>query len=239
MILDVTLKKTLPDFDLAVSFTVRPGELKVLVGPSGAGKSTIVRLIAGLERPDVGRVTYNGETWVDTRQKIFVKTQKRHVGFVFQDYGLFPHLTVYGNAAFAAKNNADVERFMKLLGIWHLRDAMPHRISGGERQRCAICQNLVREPRVLLLDEPFSALDAENRRKLRREVRELKETLGLPIVHVTHDLREALCLGDAVLPIVRGEVLPEWLDRQLEEERMDDVLSPNLPHSMVHQSTLT
>lgn len=227
MVLEVHLEKVLPEFKLSVSFTVRRGELKVIVGPSGAGKTTIVRLIAGLERPDRGRITYNGETWVDTRKRIFIRTQKRRLGCVFQDYGLFPHLTVYGNAAFAAKRKRDVERFLKLLGIWHLRDAMPHQISGGERQRCAICQNLLREPRVLLFDEPFSALDAENRRRLRREMIALKGTLRIPIVHVTHDLREALFLGDGVLSIVQGRVVPGWLERQLEEERRDEMLAPD------------
>jgi molybdate transport system ATP-binding protein len=180
MILEVSVKKALPSFDLNLSFKVESGELKVLIGPSGAGKSTIIRMIAGLEKPDEGLIEYHGEKWVDTARKIFLKPQKRNVGYVFQDYRLFPHLTVYQNAAFAAQDKSKVEDLLHLFGIWDLKDFMPHKISGGERQRCAICQNLARSPRVLLLDEPFSALDVENRRKLRRELKALKREMPLP-----------------------------------------------------------
>ncbi len=222
MALEIRFRKTLATFDLNVSFTVRPGELKVLIGPSGAGKSTMIRVVAGLERPEEGLIAFNGDTWVDTEKEIFVKPQKRKVGYVFQDYTLFPHLTVHENVAFAAKEKQEVQDVLKLFGIWHVKDSMPHKISGGERQRCAICQNLVRKPRVLLLDEPFSALDVENRRMLRKKIKSLKEELSLPIIHVTHDLDEALFLGDEVLPIVRGRVSPEWLDRQLNEMKEED-----------------
>jgi molybdate transport system ATP-binding protein len=221
--LEIRFKKKLATFDLKVSFTVQTGELKVLIGPSGAGKSTMIRTVAGLERPEEGFIAYNGDTWVDTEEKIFVKPQKRRVGYVFQDYILFPHLTVYENVAFAAKDKQEVGDILKLLGIWHVKDSMPHKISGGERQRCAICQNLVTKPKVLLLDEPFSALDVENRRMLRKKMKALKEELSLPIIHVTHDLDEALYLADEVLPIVHGRVSQEWLDRQLKEREEEEV----------------
>ena len=222
MALEVSLKKRLHSFELDASFTVSRGALKVLIGPSGAGKSTIVRLIAGLERPDHGTIAYNGETWVDTEKGIFLPTQKRRVGFVFQDYTLFPHLSVYKNVAFSAQDTGEIERLLKLFGIFHLKDRMPQNISGGERQRCAICQNLARKPKVLLLDEPFSALDAENRRKLRRELKDLKEELSIPIIHVTHDLNEALVLGDDILSIVLGKVAPDWFQHQLKEMREEE-----------------
>lgn len=222
MILEVSVKKALPSFDLDLSFKVGPGELKALIGPSGAGKSTMIRMIAGLEKPDDGLIAYDGEKWVDTARGIFVKPQKRNVGYVFQDYRLFPHLTVYQNAAFAARDRRKVEALLHLFGIWGLKDCMPHKISGGERQRCAICQNLARDPRVLLLDEPFSALDTENRRKLRRELKALKKELPLPILHVTHDLGEAMFLGDEVVPIVQGAITPEWLEKQLAEARAEE-----------------
>ena len=222
MMLEVSVKKALPSFDLNLALKVGAGELKVLIGPSGAGKSTMIRMIAGLEKPDEGLIEYHGAKWVDTEKKIFVKPQKRNVGYVFQDYRLFPHLTVYQNAAFAAQDRRRVEDLLHLFGIWGLKDLMPHKISGGERQRCAICQNLAKNPRVLLLDEPFSALDAENRRKLRRELKALKREMPLPIIHVTHDLGEAMYLGDEVVPIVRGAVAPEWLERQLAEARAEE-----------------
>jgi molybdate transport system ATP-binding protein len=222
MMLEVSVKKTLPSFNLNFSLEVRTGEMKVLIGPSGAGKSTIIRMIAGLDKPDDGFIEYDGEKWVDTARKIFIKPQKRNVGYVFQDYRLFPHLTVYENAAFAAQDKRRVEELLHLFGIWGLKDSMPHRISGGERQRCAICQNLAKNPRVLLLDEPFSALDVENRRKLRRELKALNREMPLPIIHVTHDLGEAVFLGDQVIPIVHGAIAPEWLERQLAEARAEE-----------------
>ena len=224
MALEVSLKKRLHSFELDLSFTVSEGALKVIIGPSGAGKSTIIRLIAGLERPDYGTIAYNGETWVDTEQGIFLPTQKRRVGFVFQDYTLFPHLSVYRNVAFSAQDTGEIERLLKLFGIFHLKDRMPQNISGGERQRCAICQNLARKPKVLLLDEPFSALDTENRRKLRRELKDLKEELSIPIIHVTHDLNEALVLGDDILSIVLGKMAPDWFQHQLKEAWEDESL---------------
>ena len=197
MSLNVSVVKSLVNIDIQVSFTVKPGELKVITGPSGAGKSTLIRMIAGLERPGAGVIALNGRTWVDTARNIFVRPQKRKVGYVFQDYTLFPHLTVRKNVAFASRKNEEeeIERLLTRFGIRHLRDRMPHEISGGERQRCAICQNLVRKPDLLLLDEPFSALDVENRRKLRREIKDLKGRLAIPVIHVTHDLHEALVLG--------------------------------------------
>jgi molybdate transport system ATP-binding protein len=221
MSLEVFVNKKLNSFELDVSFGVEEGELKVLIGPSGAGKSTIIRLIAGLDRPDQGVIAYNGTTWVDTEKGIFLPPRKRRLGFVFQDYTLFPHLSVYRNVAFAAREPGVVERQLKRFGIWHLKDDMPHRISGGERQRCAICQNLVRRPKVLLLDEPFSALDVENRRKLRKDLKALKDDLSIPIIHVTHDLNEALALGDDILSIVEGKTSQVWLQRQLQEARED------------------
>jgi molybdate transport system ATP-binding protein len=223
MALEVRVKKALSSFVLDVSLTAERGDLKVITGPSGAGKTTVIRIIAGLERPDEGYITYRGEVWVDRGRGIFMPSQKRRLGFVFQDYTLFPHLTVYQNVAFAAQDRKDVEKLLRLFGIWNVRDSKPNRISGGERQRCAICQNLARKPRVLLLDEPFSALDLENRRRLRRELKALKEKLSIPIIHVTHDLNEALYLGDEVLSMVKGQLDHDWLDDRLEELMEDEM----------------
>jgi len=215
MELDVYLKKTRSDFKLEIAFTVRAGALKVITGPSGAGKTTIVRLLAGLEKPDEGHIRFNGETWVDTHKRIFMPPQKRRIGYVFQEYTLFPHLTVYKNVSFAATDENAVVSLMKLFGIWHLKDQKPNKISGGERQRCAICQNMARNPRLLLLDEPFSSLDLEIRRKLRFELMQLNKRISLSMVHITHDLAEALLLGNDVLSIVNGKENPDWFKQQL------------------------
>ena len=211
MELKVSVKKRLATFELDVDFSCSQDKLSVLVGPSGAGKTTIIRLIAGLSKPDEGTITFNGETWVDTRNKVFLPPQKRELGYVFQDYPLFPHLNVQRNVAFAAYDESCVEKFMKRFGIWHLRDRKVNTISGGERQRCAICQNLARSPRILLLDEPFSAIDAITRKNLRMELKQLIGELRIPIIHVTHDISEATQLGDELLPVVQGKIVPRWM----------------------------
>ena len=223
MDLRVKLEKKLSNFTLDISLTFKHGELSVIIGPSGAGKTTIIRLIAGLERPDKGIIKYNGHSWVDMEKKIFIPTQKRNLGYVFQEFTLFPHLNVLKNVNFATKDKDDTERLMRLFNIWHLKDSMPHAISGGERQRCAICQNLARKPKIILLDEPFSALDTEIRRKLRQELKTLKEKYSLTIIHVTHDLNEAVFLEDKIYSIVKGKVSEDWLDVQLNTAKEDSV----------------
>lgn len=237
MALIVDIKKRLPDFDLEMSFTCEDGELNVLIGPSGAGKTTIIRIIAGLVEADEGHISYNDKTWVDTDQGISLPTQKRRLGFVFQDYTLFPHLNVYKNIAFASVDESEVEGLLKLFEIWHLRGSMPHKISGGERQRCAICQNLARHPQVLLLDEPFSALDVAIRKKLREGLKNIKKDLDIPIIHVTHDLSEALFLGDAILPIVRGKMAGEWLRKHVEEVLEDEIRTNKTAREFIGEST--
>ncbi len=221
MALEVDVMKTLPAFDLEVSFTCKKGELNVFIGPSGSGKTTLIRLIAGLEEVDKGFIAYDGEVWVDTEKRVCLPPQKRRLGYVFQEYTLFPHLSVYNNVAFAAADEREIEGLLRSFGIWRLRNSMPGKISGGEKQRCAICQNLARRPQVLLLDEPFSALDFPIRKKLRQELKTLKKDLAFPTVYVTHDLTEALFLGDHVLPIVRGKIVPAWLHNQLENVMED------------------
>ncbi len=221
MTLEVDIGKALPEFDLEIKFTCKKGELNVFVGPSGAGKTTLVRIIAGLEKVDKGYIAFDGEEWVNTEKGIFLTPQQRRLGYVFQEYTLFPHLNIYKNVAFAAPNEVEIERLLKFFGIWHLKDSMPNKISGGERQRCAICQNLARQPQVLLLDEPFSALDFPIRKKMRQELKALKKDLTFPMVHVTHDLTEALFLGDNVFPMVQGKLVPSWLQDQLENVMED------------------
>jgi len=230
MELDVYLKKTRSDFKLEIAFTIRAGALKVITGPSGAGKTTIVRLLAGLEKPDEGHICFNGEIWVDTHKGIFLPPQKRQIGYVFQEYTLFPHLTVYKNVSFAATDENAVVSLMKLFGIWHLKDHKPDKISGGERQRCAICQNMARNPRLLLLDEPFSSLDLEIRRKLRFELKQLNKRISLSMVHITHDLAEALFLGNDVLSIVNGKENPDWFKQQLKQMQADKTHLKILSH---------
>jgi molybdate transport system ATP-binding protein len=218
MALDLSLKKRLHYFDMDLSLSCDDGRMLVLIGPSGGGKTTVVRMLAGLSKPDEGRIVFGGETWFDSARGINVKPQKRRVGYVFQEYTLFPHLNLYDNAAFAAADKKEVDGLMELFGIGHLRRRKPHLVSGGERQRCALCQALARRPRMLLLDEPFSALDVVTRRGLREELKALKKKLDFPILYVTHDIGEALFLADEIIPLVDGRIDREWMQRTIARE---------------------
>lgn len=219
MTLVARLTKKLPHFDLDVELACPPGAILVLTGPSGSGKTTTLRLLAGLEEPDAGRVALNGEVWRDTSRKIRVKPRQRGVGLVFQEYSLFPHMTLAENVAYATTDTAFAEELLELLGIAHLKDAHPRTMSGGERQRGALCQALARRPKALLLDEPFSALDAATRVTLRQELLAVRDRFAIPIVHVTHDLAEAAILGDQVLTINHGAIDPDWFFTQLRQYR--------------------
>jgi len=215
MSLRVSVIRRLAHFHLDVDLSFPSDGLTAIVGPSGAGKTSLIRLVAGLERPDQGTISLDGTTWVDTGRGRFMSPQKRCLGLVSQEYVLFPHMTVERNVAFAARDRERVPELLDLFGIGHLAPVRPDAISGGERQRVAICQALAREPRLLLLDEPFSALDVATRHTLRRELKALSRDLGIPILHVTHDLDEARFLGDAIVSLDRGRVAPDWPGEQI------------------------
>jgi molybdenum ABC transporter ATP-binding protein len=175
-----------------------------LVGPSGAGKSSVLRAIAGLLRPSSGRVALDGETWLDVERGVDLAADERRVGLVFQDYALFPHLSVRANVAYGGKERADelLERFR----ISHLARARPGELSGGEQQRVAVARALARDPGVLLLDEPLAALDAHTKAGVRAELQELLADLGLPALIVTHDYEDAVALAGRVGVLVDGEL---------------------------------
>jgi len=216
MSISINLKKKLKYFDIDISCECRDSSMLVMIGPSGGGKTTIIRMLAGLEQPDEGSIVYNNDIWFDSSAGIDVSPQKRKLGYVFQDYTLFPHLTLFENAAFAAKNKREVGELFEIFRISHLRDRKPHKVSGGERQRCAICQALARHPKILLLDEPFSALDAITRRGLREELRNMKGEFDFPVIYVTHDINEALYLADEIAPVVEGKIDETWMSRMTE-----------------------
>jgi molybdate transport system ATP-binding protein len=218
MTVSASFRKKLKYFDLDVSFACQTEKMLVMIGPSGGGKTTVIRMLAGLETPDAGRVLFGDEVWFDSDRHINVKPQKRRLGYVFQDYSLFPHLNLFDNAAFAAVDKKEVDELFNLFKIIHLRKRKPHMVSGGERQRCAICQALARHPRLLLLDEPFSALDVVTRRGLREELKSLKGTLSCPVIYVTHDINEALFLADEILPLVEGKIDRGWMQRTITRE---------------------
>jgi iron(III) transport system ATP-binding protein len=186
------------------SLQVPAGELVAVLGPSGSGKTTLLRVIAGFERPDAGRVAIAGHpvagdgTWVEP--------EHRRVGMVFQDGALFPHLTVAGNVGFGAARRGRVGECLELVGLGDRADSYPHELSGGERQRVALARALAADPDVVLLDEPFAALDAGLRESLRQEVTSILRTAGTSALLVTHDQAEALSLAGTVAVMRAGEV---------------------------------
>ena len=223
MTISASFKKRLKYFDLDISFSCPAENMMVMIGPSGSGKTTIIRMLAGLDAPDEGKVIFGDEIWFDSSMRINVSPQKRRLGYVFQDYTLFPHLNLFDNAAFASVDKKEVDELFELFKISHLRNRKPHKVSGGERQRCAICQALARHPRMLLLDEPFSALDAITRRGLREELKNLKGGLSFPIIYVTHDITEALYLADEIMPVVDGKKDDQWMHRIISREPSAEV----------------
>ncbi len=195
-----------------IDLTIEKGELIALLGPSGSGKTTLLKIIAGLDWPEAGQLAVDGQDW------LALPAQKRRIGFVFQHYALFPHMTVRDNIAFglSVRRRADrpapaeiaarVDRLLGLLQIPQLADRYPSQLSGGQRQRVALGRALAIEPAVLLLDEPFGALDAAIRRDLRQWLRELHEQTGSTTIFVTHDQEEAFELADRIVVLNEGRI---------------------------------
>ncbi|MEI6416043.1 MAG: sulfate ABC transporter ATP-binding protein, partial [Pseudomonadota bacterium] len=191
-----------------VSFTVETGELVAFLGPSGSGKSTVLRIIAGLEIADGGTVHFYGE------RADHLHARSREVGFVFQHYALFRHMSVHENIAFGLKvqgmsrqrQTARVSELLTLMGLQGLGDRYPSQLSGGQRQRVALARALAPEPKVLLLDEPFGAVDAKVREELRHWLRRLHDEVPVTSLFVTHDQEEAFSVADKVIVIHRGRV---------------------------------
>jgi molybdate transport system ATP-binding protein len=220
------------DFDAAIArgafrfdaaFTVGAGETLALVGPSGAGKTTALSLVAGLLRPDRGRIACGGETWCDTAGGVHRPAEKRHVGLVFQDYALFPHLTVHDNVAYGprargrarAEAGASASRWLERLGLGGLEARRVDGLSGGQRQRVALARALASEPRALLLDEPFGALDVATRGSVRSQLRAFLAGCGLPTLLVAHDPVDAFALGDRVAVLEQGGLIQAGTHQEL------------------------
>ena len=204
-----------------VSLNIQSGELIALLGPSGCGKTTLLRIIAGLESPDVGSIHFSGEDTTD------VHVRDRNVGFVFQHYALFRHMTVFENVAFGLRVKSRKERpsevqikekvmsLLKLVQLDWIADRYPSQLSGGQRQRIALARALAVEPKVLLLDEPFGALDAKVRKELRRWLRRLHDELHVTSIFVTHDQEEALEVADRVVVINQGKIEQEGTPQEV------------------------
>jgi molybdate transport system ATP-binding protein len=207
--LSVALRQPGP-IPLDVEFTCDPGDVLAIFGPSGSGKTTILRTIAGLYHPAQATVRSATETWTDTPTRTFQPPHRRAVGFVFQDYALFPHLTAAGNVRTALghiprrERRARAEQLLELVHLSGQMSRRPHELSGGERQRVALARALAREPAVLLLDEPFAAVDRSVRRRLQDEIDGLRQRLDMPLILVTHDFDDVVRLATHVLMLERG-----------------------------------
>jgi iron(III) transport system ATP-binding protein len=196
------------------SVPINEGEIFTLLGPSGCGKTTSLRLIAGLEWPDEGEILLGGQTVVSVRDGVFVPSHKRNLGMVFQSYAIWPHMTVFQNVAYplkvrrmpAGKISERVLRTLELVGLGGLEDRQAPQLSGGQQQRVALARALVHEPRILLLDEPFSNLDAKLREQMRFQLKLLLKKIRITVVFVTHDQIEALSLSDRIAVMQAGHV---------------------------------
>ena len=223
-------------FNLDVDFAASSSSI-VLFGPSGSGKSLTLLALAGLLKPDSGRIIVQGNTFLDHQAGVNVPAKQRRVGFVFQDYALFPHLTVWDNVAFGLKRpfrplNGEQRRkindLLELLGIAALADRRPHQISGGQRQRTALARALAPDPNLLLLDEPFTALDQPLRARMREELTRIRERFNVPMVMVSHDLADVDAFAQTLVAFGNGRVL-EVLDYQARRaagESAEQILTP-------------
>jgi iron(III) transport system ATP-binding protein len=194
-----------------VSFEVEIGKIMALLGASGCGKTTVLRLLSGLERPDTGEIRLHDRTVAGA--ETFIAPENRQVGMVFQDYALFPHLTVAGNISFSLNHwkgrdrRQRVDEVLSLVGLPEMRDRYPHQLSGGQQQRIALARALAPNPGIVLLDEPFSNLDAALRKSTREEVRRILKAANATAIFVTHDQEEALSIADVVGVMRGGELL--------------------------------
>lgn len=207
--ISVRLAQTAP-IPLDVNFDCGKGQILVIAGPSGSGKTTVLRSISGLYVPAEGRIECSGECWLDVGRGIALSPQQRRAGMMFQHYALFPHLSALENIALALPPGSDTGRALELIALVNMAglDArFPDQLSGGQQQRIALARALARDPQVLLLDEPFSAVDQQTRRKLMRELARLRQQLRMPIILVTHDLEEARLLADRISVIHHGRTL--------------------------------
>ncbi|MCF0073615.1 ABC transporter ATP-binding protein [Dyadobacter sp. CY261] len=212
-LLDVHIRHTLHTahgiLPMEVDFSLARGSIMALTGPSGAGKTTLLRLIAGLIHPENGRIAFEGDIWLDTASRVYTPPQIRHIGFVFQDYALFPHMTVRKNLLFALSENQStqiVDALLEATGLTQLADRKPAQLSGGQQQRVALARALVRRPELLLMDEPFAALDPEMRYQLQDLLLKLHRDHNFTVILVTHDMGEIFRLADRVAIMETGKM---------------------------------
>lgn len=208
--LDKALRFSGGKMNLQVEIKAEEGSFITLYGKSGAGKTSVLRMLAGLMRPDAGRIAVGEEVWFDQEKGVHLRPQKRSVGFLFQDYALFPNMTVKENLEFALQKGqpkAIIKALIELIELGELQDRRPETLSGGQQQRVALARALVQRPKLLLLDEPLSALDLDMREKLQRYLLKVHQEYGLTTILVSHDQQEIQRLSDQVYEVEQGRIL--------------------------------
>ncbi|WP_304722537.1 ABC transporter ATP-binding protein [Polynucleobacter sp.] len=253
--LKVKLSQNIP-MPIQINLECKPGELHALVGPSGSGKTTVLRTIAGLRQPNSGKIECDSEIWFEGDDSggahKSLSAAHRSCGFLFQQYALFPHLTANENVCIPLQNSglSTTERkrvateWLERMGIAGLVDRLPHQLSGGQQQRVALARALARKPKILLLDEPFSAIDTPTRQSLYKTLAELRKDLNIPILLVTHDLREADLLSDRITVIDQGIGLqtatPQTLFQKPRNSRVAELVGiSNMFHGVFNSGKLT
>lgn len=213
---------------LALSIALEKGQFVTLYGKSGAGKTSILRMLAGLLRPDAGQIQVEGECWYDEQKNILLPPQKRQLGFLFQDYALFPNMSVRENLVFAlqkGQSDSIIKELIELMELGELQDRKPNTLSGGQQQRVALARALVQKPPLLLLDEPLSALDQEMRQKLQSYLLEIHQKYGLTTILVSHEPNEILRLSDTVYVIEQGHLVKTCSPQELFTSEAPQMLS--------------
>jgi molybdate transport system ATP-binding protein len=213
--LEIDIRKRLRDFNLEVKLDVARGKTLMLVGDNGCGKTTLLNLVAGLDTPDEGRIALDGRALFDSKIGTNIPPEARGIGYVFQSYALFPHMSVYDNVAFGLRTRRMAAGEIQILvkdrleaaGLWEIRKAKAAEISGGQKQRVALARALIIEPSLLLLDEPLSALDVRKQASMRKELSETIRACAVPCIIVTHDLRDVACMGDQACLLERGKLV--------------------------------
>ena len=213
---------------LELSVTLKKGQFVTLYGKSGAGKTSILRMLAGLLRPDAGQIQVEGKYWYDEQKNILLSPQKRQLGFLFQDYALFPNMSVRENLVFAlqkGQSDAIIQELIELMELGELQNRKPNTLSGGQQQRVALARALVQKPPLLLLDEPLSALDQEMRLKLQNYLLEIHKKYSLTTILVSHEPNEILRLSDTVYVIEQGRLVNTCSPQELFTDKAHQLLS--------------
>jgi len=208
--LEKKLKSSTGEMNLNLELKIEEGKLITIYGKSGAGKSTLLMLLAGLMRPDRGYIKMGNRVWTDTAHKVFLPTQKRNIGFVFQEYALFPNMTVKENLCFGlerGQSRSIVDKLVDIIDLGQLQNRRPNTLSGGQKQRVAIARALVTKPKLLLLDEPLSALDHEMRIKLQSYILEVHKEFSLTTLLISHDVSEIIRLADFMVEMDHGSIV--------------------------------